>query len=419
MTLSLEEFALNDLVKEVSTSLESLSAAKKIALTGDCPEALRVSTDRGRLRQILTNLVGNAIKFTSAGQVSISVRQCEDPAQIEIAVRDTGIGIAEKDLPLLFQDFRQIDGSTTREYGGTGLGLSICKKLAELMGGTITAASKPHEGSVFTARLPIGVEARPAAVSARLASVPPGAKVILGIDDDPDMLKLLGDSLASTGFHFIAASSGDEGLALARAVKPYSILLDLMMPRTDGWAVLRELKNDPALKAVPVYVVSMVENQARAFELGVTGYIQKPFTQEDLLKHLVAFPRKSRQVMVVDDDADVRAMMTSALTHEGYEAIPVATGEEAVERLADLRPDALFLDLMLPGISGFDVLQTLDSAAAREPMSVIVMTAKELSRDEQDYLRRRAALVLHKASLTLPEIIDAFKKQIGTLETAA
>jgi CheY-like chemotaxis protein len=412
MTLALEDFHLDELVADVVRSLEALASQKGLALSMKCPAQISVKADRTRVRQILVNLAGNAIKFTKAGSVALEVLCPEDPSQVNIRVVDTGIGIEEKHIPLLFQDFHQIDGSTTREHPGTGLGLSISKKLIDLMGGTITVESKPGSGSVFSLRLPIRTAALSKPEVPLVSALSAGERVILAIDDDLDMLHLLEQQLAETQFRLVGVRSGKEGLVLARTLRPEGILLDLMMPEMDGWTVLRELKKDPLLRTIPVHVVSMVDNQARAFELGASGYIQKPFSRDDLLKELAQVSGKVRQVMVVDDSPDVREQMRSALTSEGYDVVTIATGEEALEQLSTLSPDAMFLDLTLPGISGFDVLQQLDSRQSATPITIIVMTARELTEDQRDYLRRRVSVVLSKGTFSLSEALNLLKTKL-------
>jgi CheY-like chemotaxis protein len=421
MTVTLETFPLSEVITDAVQTMEPLAKSRSLEIRVEGQRGLTVQADKVKLKQVLINLIGNGIKFTKTGTVSLSVQEGEGPKAVRIRVQDTGIGIAEKDLPLLFQEFQQIDMSASREYTGTGLGLVISKKFVELMGGTITVTSHPGAGTTFTLELPIRTEANAPGVP--LEVVPTmqeaGVKTVVAIDDDPDALKLLADSLGGTPFRLAGARSGKEGLELIRKLQPYCVLLDICMPDMDGWAVLQELKNDSSLRTIPVCLVTMIDQEAHALSLGVDGYIQKPFKREQLLKQLSYIPKKMKQILVVDDDPDIRRVFTDALASDGYEVASVGTGEEAMTRMSQLCPDVLFLDLMLPGISGFEVLQTLGEKLVREEVSVFVMTAKDLTEEEEDYLRHRVQSVLRKGTMPLTQIIERFRTHLARLPKVA
>jgi len=426
MALFPEIFSVQELVLEVVEAIEPLAIAKKLALDVDIPESLWLNTDKTKFKQILINLVGNAIKFTKNGRVTIAITPMADPAFIETSVKDTGIGIGADDIPQLFREFKQLDSSTTREFGGTGLGLAITKRLCELMGGKVRVESELGVGSRFILDLPVRVPPPiPMPVQATSASpsepapVNSSEQVILAIDDDPDILRVLADSLRDTGFRIVGASSGEEGIALARKMRPHLITLDIMMPHMDGWSVLQVLKNDPMLRSIPVYIVSIVDNKALAFSLGVAGYIMKPFRRDNLLKQLALVPRtKVQQVLVVDDDPAVRDLFLETLTVEGYDVQAVGSGEEATARMNQLRPDILFLDLALPGISGFDVLQSIEEHPSPEKTLVFVMTEKDLTDVQQTFLKTRAQMILQKNHTNIKEIVKKLKERLITLKVA-
>ena len=420
MTLNPELFALKDLMQDVASVMEPLAAAKNLEISIDRPENVSVFCDRIRLRQILLNLAGNAVKFTNAGSVDIQISSTAEEEEISFRIRDTGVGIEANDLPLLFQDFRQINSSDTRSHRGTGLGLAISKRMADLMGGTILVQSKPGAGSVFVLSLPIRRNTPVQSPAEALAAFNSSSdRIILAIDDDTDILKLLSDGVDGAGFRIVTAQSGPEGLALARRLRPDCILLDILMPQMDGWQVLHSLKNDPALKSIPVYIVSMVEEQAQAFAMGVAGYIQKPLKRDELIAQLALVERKTQQIMVLDDDPAIRDVLTAALCAEGYDVVPVATGEEALSRLKTLTPDVLFLDLLLPGVSGFEILAALDEQPNRDKVSVFIMTGKDLTEDEKKYLSRRSQMVIQKGTQTIPELVETLKKKHPSVKAAA
>lgn len=419
LVLSPEVFPLKNLMQDVSTVLEPMASAKSLTVSIDRPEDVTVYCDAMRLRQILLNLAGNAVKFTKSGTVAIQVNINPEDAIVSFRISDTGIGIAQEKLSLLFEDFHQLDGSDTRTHSGLGLNLAISKRLAEKMGGRIFAQSQPGVGSVFVLEVPI--------LHTESVVIPPpmpqGVKpsiqrTVLAIDDDPDLLKLLVDGVGGAGFRVVTAQSGPEGLALAHKIKPDCILLDLIMPHMGGWQVLRNLKNDPELKNIPIYIISLLGDQDKAREMGVAGYLQKPVNRDELMAQLAHVKLKAHQIMIVDDDQGMRETLTTALLAEGYDVVAVATGQEAQTRLKTLRPDVLFLDLCLPDICGFDLLKVLDQQPNREKISVFILTGKELTDEDTKFLNPRCLGVVQKANRTIPELVEVLKKNLPSIRTA-
>jgi signal transduction histidine kinase len=418
MPISIEMFDLDELIKEVVEAMEPLAKSKQLTIKFDVPARMTVSADRTKLKQIMINLMGNAVKFTPSGSVTLSAQKDNKPGMVELRVKDTGIGIADKDIPLLFQEFRQLDSSDRRLYKGTGLGLAISKKLVDLMKGTIVVESIPKVGTTFIVQLPLlEVPPQAAAVAARPQEFGADDKIILGIDDDPDILKILSDSLAGTEYRFVGVSNGREGLERARALRPYAITLDVMMPHMDGWSVFKALKHDPVLKNTPVYIVSIVDNKALGLSLGVTGYLMKPFTREDLFGVLkIASKPPLCQVLVVDDDPKMGTAFSKTLSEGGYEVQVATSGEQAIERLKQVRPDVLFLDLAMPGVSGFDVLDEMGRNAGLESVTVFVMSEKELTREQGNYLEKRVAHVLQKRSTDINRLLKEAKEKLEALQ---
>jgi signal transduction histidine kinase len=421
MPVFLEDFDAADLTREVAQTLQCLASQKGLALETDAPAPVPMRGDKTKVKQVLINLTANAVKFTEKGSVTLRAAPAPDGG-VELSVRDTGPGIAPEHLAYIFEKFTQIDGTVTRPHGGTGLGLSITKKLCELLGGKIEVESRLGEGSVFIARLPAAATPRegdvlaPPADSLRRG----GRKVLLCIDDDPEVLRLLRDSLSGTEYDFCGAASAEEGLALARQLKPFVITLDILMPRRDGWSVLREFKKDPELRAIPVFILSILENRALGFSLGVSDYIVKPFDRQDLLGKLrVQESILGRSVLVVDDEPEMAELLRSGLIQEGFQVDTAATGRDALARLRQARPDAVFLDLGLPDMSGFEVVEEIKKDSSLKGLRVIILTAQTLTDAEKARLEARVEAVVQKWSMSLPDILRDLKTRLAAMAGGA
>jgi signal transduction histidine kinase len=429
MPVYLEEFDLGDLLEEVEKMMECLAGAKGLTLKTEIPPRTRIRSDRTKLKQILINLISNAVKFTHEGGITVDLARAPGRSRFTIRVRDTGIGIKAADLPQLFQEFRQLDASSTRQYGGTGLGLVISRKFAQLMGGDVTVESVPGAGSTFCIDLPLESEC-PAAANEyffRQAAVDEKKRVFLAIDDDPEVLSLLRDSLDGTGYEFAGAQSVPEGMALARKLRPFAITLDIMMPHQDGWSALQLLKNDPELRSIPVIILSITDNKSLGYALGVTDYILKPFDRGELLGKLKALERgcspkadgrpANYTVLVADGEKATADYIKETLATEGYQVRTAATGRETLETMAEQPPDVLFLDLTLPDVSGFEVLETVEKDPRYANTLVFVLTSRNLSAGEVELLDKRAGAVIRKGSKKLPDILSLVRRKLETIET--
>jgi PAS domain S-box-containing protein len=286
-------FAVEPLILECLHSVEPMLKSEKVQLVADMsPDLPPLTTDKDRLHQILTNLLSNAVKFTENGSIKIlATRRGEE---ITIAVADSGIGIPAQALERIFEEFHQVDGGTTRQYGGTGLGLSISRHFARLLGGDITVQSRVGHGSIFSVTIPIkyGAYRRPARDAQSLTDhnrgtrAVPQQKTILAIDDDPNMVYLLRENLAEAGYYVVGAATADEGRRKARELRPFAITLDILMPKRDGWQVLHELKTDTSMRDIPIIVLSVVDNKELAFRLGAFDCLLKPVDRDLLLAAL-------------------------------------------------------------------------------------------------------------------------------------
>jgi signal transduction histidine kinase/ActR/RegA family two-component response regulator len=296
LELRIDDFDPARVVSEVTQEIAPLARDRELNLTVRDRMRGPVRLDRGKYKRAVTNLVSNAIKFTPQhGEIEISVAE-QSGTHFITRVRDTGIGIEKERLPHIFETFEQADAGTTRRYGGIGLGLALVQRTVELLGGTIAVESRPDEGTTFVVTLPLRPERDALAgiieeSAADSASMKP---LVLAIDDDPEVIGLVRDSLVPEGYRVVGALSGTRGLELARILQPFAITLDVMMPDKDGWHVLRELKADASVRRIPVIMMSIVAERAAAFSLGVTDYLVKPVDRQVLLDVLGRLRRKSR-----------------------------------------------------------------------------------------------------------------------------
>ena len=297
ISISLEKFDPAELVLSVVEGVRSLFEKKNLRLDTEIASPLPVvETDRGKVQLVLYNLLSNALKFTQHGAVKVKLSASEDYQWVIFEVLDTGEGIAAQNLNQIFENFRQLDGSIRRRAGGTGLGLALSKKLIQLLDGTIGVQSDPGQGSTF--RFSIPVELTPAIKLEKIASSPAahltpgqGKRLILAIDDDENVLKLLADILEPAGFEVLRCTDADYGVRQAKERHPFAVTLDIMMPHRNGWSVLKELKSTPETKDIPVMVVSVIDDYAQGYRLGVDAYMTKPINRRDLLEKLNALSR--------------------------------------------------------------------------------------------------------------------------------
>jgi CheY-like chemotaxis protein/signal transduction histidine kinase/HAMP domain-containing protein len=414
-----------------------------VTLADGLPDEL--ATDRRRLEQILTNLLGNAIKFTQRGEVTLRIAPAPADAKLRrrdlapadvvaFSVTDTGLGIAAEDHERVFAPFEQVDAATDRRYGGTGLGLGIARELATLLGGELQLASALGAGSTFVFYLPLqapaSVAAAPAvgarhghevaravsspgpssASSSVSSSAPVTEPFLLLIEDDPVFASTFAEVIQAQGLACVRAPSGQVGLRIAREQRPRGIVLDVRLPDMDGWRVMEKLRADPATSMIPVHFISALDASERGLAMGAVGYLTKPVTRRDLVQVIESLvPRaaaRSSRILVVEDDTVTADSVLRMLEAEGLEARRVSSAEEALAVLANERFGCMILDLSLPDMNGLDLLRALPEAVGPEAPKVVVYTARALSRAETKSLEAYAEAVVLKDGSSVERLLE-------------
>ncbi len=400
---------LGEMLEGALTMVRPTAEKNNVAFTLEAPADLPpLRADPVRLKQILFNLLSNAVKFTpEGGRVTVRATQPE-PGWLEIAVADTGAGIPPEELPQLFREFVRVSSAEGHQHEGTGLGLALTKRLVELHGGTVRAESPGQgRGSTFTVRLPLGGPTIPAAVEApstpEAKPQPPVQPLVLVVEDDAEVASALEACLAEAGYRVLLAREGEEALHLAALHRPDVITLDLLLPGRDGWEVMAMLKQDPATRAIPVVVVSVVPKSKAGFAVGAMEYLEKPVNRATLLAAVGRYcvPKTGQappRVLVVDDDARVREMLEDSLGRAGYAVRTAPEGEAGLALARREVPDLMVLDLLMPGLNGFEVLQRLRADRRTANLPVIVYTAASLTAADREHLNREARALIEKGT---------------------
>ena len=419
MEVAPQRIEVASLLRQVETDFYDAAVRKGLKLeTRVAPGLETITSDPARLTQILSNLVGNALKFTDTGSITV-VAEPRDDDHWTLVVADTGIGIPPEEQEAIFAEFRQGEPEEHQGRGGTGLGLAIARKLAKALGGTIGLESARGKGSRFTVLLPREWKEPPVAAPVEPLPLVPertGQKSVLVVDDDEGVRELLSFELKPHGVRVLQAADGEQGVRIAVGEKPDAILLDVLMPRVDGWQVLRTLKENPETRDIPVVILSVVENRAFGVSLGAFDHLVKPVDRTALLLTLARAGALATKgpILVVDDDPDVRKLLEQELVSAGYRVRSAAGGSEALEMLRRERPAAMLLDLAMPAPDGFEVLYRIRQDPVLADLPVIVVTARELSRSEQEALERSTSRVLRKgsdASLLIQQILRTIEGQ--------
>lgn len=426
---------VQNLVEPLRPLARDKGLALAVTIAPDVPATLE--TDPLRLGQVLKNLLSNAIKFTEKGEVALHVSRAPGDT-LSFAIKDTGIGIPLQQQALIFEAFRQADGSTHRKYGGTGLGLSISRDLAHLLGGEIAVQSNPGEGSVFTLSLPLRMSVAEAAATLAspgsttlprpLASPPSppdsgpasapavpdqpraGVRSILVIEDDERFAQIMCDLARDMDFECHLAHNAADGLAMAARLLPRAIVLDVNLPDFSGLGVLDQLKRNPATRHIPVHIVSVADYSQEALGRGAVGYALKPIKLDALAQALqtleAKFTQDLRRVLVVEDDERQRESVQALLSRDDVEVVCAATAGEALEHLRGATFDCMVMDLNLPDLTGFELLERMTGQEDIAFPPVIVYTGRALSRDEEQQLRRFSKSIIIKDARSPERLLD-------------
>ena len=403
-------------IEEILDALASLALAKDIRLVSKASGPLEIVADPRLMRQILVNLISNAIKFNPAGG-TVTVAAARTETELEFSVTDTGIGIEAADQERIFGEFEQISAGYDRNQQGTGLGLALTRRMLALQGGRIWVESTPGEGATFRAVLPIKpVEVLPAIPSLQKES--PERPLILVIEDNATAASLVAHQLAAGGFRSVVAKDGRQALELARTLRPVAITLDVILPELDGWEVLRTLKVDSATRDIPVVVISVLDDKVLGRALGAADYFVKPVEPQALLAGLAKYglgaasPQRVVKVLVVDDEPNVQDLMARVLQPNDFTVIRALSGAEALERARVDKPDAILLDLVMAEMSGFEVIAALRDEPATAGIPILVVTAKDLTAAERLHLNGSVAAVLAKSSLAAVDIVSWLRQTL-------
>ena len=467
MEISPQNFSLSDLKQNIIRNFSHQFAEKNLEMKFEEAENLPVTvfSDIQRLQQIIKNLISNALKFTSSGFIALKFYQPDENEDlsrsglqydqaIAIAVQDSGIGIKPEKVDIIFEAFQQEDGSTSRKYGGTGLGLSISSQLIKLLGGEIKVKSKVGEGSTFTLYIPITLimaekitidgnnelHDSPKTLENLVASqkskikIASADEVILnqnlhlpGIKDDRDLIEaddktvlvieddlkfaaILKNIANEKGIKCIHAANGESGLDLVSKYMPNSIILDINLPGINGWKVLEMIKDDSKLRHIPVHIMSGDDAQEDYYDKGAVGYLTKPVDSDklddtfDLMEEY--YDKKIKKILIIEDNVTTQKVIKGVISGKGIELVSAMTGSDALDKIKESHFDCAILDIGLPDINGFDILQQIKNLELEHHLPVIIYTGKDLSRNEEKRLRKYSQSIIVKGERSNERLVD-------------
>jgi len=410
MVLNRSEFVVSESLEYCLSMVRERALKHRIQLSLEAgPELGLLDADRLRFRQVVLNLLSNAVKFTPEGG-RVDVRAFIRDQDLVVLVADTGVGVPAEDRERIFDSFQQ--GTRLSDQAeGTGLGLTLSKRILELHGGTIWVDSEPGQGSTFGIALPAGpeepaVKPVPQAGLAGVATGPapsPGPTVVV-VEDDRRSFDLLRVYLEAAGARVVSARDGREGLDTVRRLSPAGVILDILLPGIDGWEVLAQLKADPETAAIPVVVVSMLDERGRGFALGAAEYLVKPVGKDQLLAALyraAAMPERKHTVVAIDDDPLAIELVRASLEPEGWTVLGAATGQEGLALIRERQPSAVLLDLLMPGMDGFEVVEALRADPDTKSVPVVILTSKSMTQQDKERLQGRITYVARKTEFDL------------------
>jgi len=419
MEINPEEIDLGPIIKQVMSTAIALVKDKPVKLRTDIADNMPlVWADPTRIRQICLNLVSNACKFTDEGEVLIRAFASTD--KITVRVSDSGIGIPKEDLGKVFEEFTQVDASTTRKVGGTGLGLPISRHFVEMHKGQIWVESDFGRGSTFSFAIPIRPMEEPTAETGEPTppDTPPDTRkrTIVVIDDDTGVVTLYKRFLDKQGYEIIGINDTQNIVARVKHYAPTAILLDVLIPEKDGWTVLRELKEDPVTQAIPVIICSIISEKNRGFSLGAADYLIKPIVENELIRALRNVEQRERdqvRVLVIDDHADDVLLVRRILEAQGnYRVMEANNGWEGLKLIQRMLPDLIILDLNMPEMNGFEVVQAVKQNDQTRQIPIIIASAHDLTPAEHDFLNSQVEVLLRKGIFTESELLEDVGKAL-------
>jgi PAS domain S-box-containing protein len=419
MELAFDEVNISDMVNSALSTLSGLIKDRPIEVKRTIePNLPTVRADAIRIRQVMINLLSNAAKFTDEGDILVKVGLQRGPTErkeVIVSVTDTGTGISKQDQEKLFQAFSQVDDSPTRKTGGTGLGLSICQQLVNMHGGRIWVESEVGKGSTFYFTLPLFRNINENDIR------PSGSKVILCIDDDPQVIGLYERYLQPQGYEVIPLTNPALALERVKQLKPFAVTLDVMMPGIDGWNVLDTLKGDPDTRNIPVIVCSIIEDLEKGFNLGASDYLVKPILEDDLVNALdrLNYDGSIREVLVVDDNKDDLRLIKKILTDDGrYKPILAEGGRQGWDIISSGNPPhAVVLDLFMPEMNGFQILENMQADKKLRDIPVIVISGMDLSAEQKIQLSEFGQRILSKGSFSEKELLTSLGRALERIKT--
>ena len=426
MELFIEEYNPQKLIEEIQSTIQPLISKNNNKLKIE----YRVSgenfrSDITKMKQIILNLLSNATKFTQDGEISlIAIDSKESSDAIKFIIKDTGIGMTKDQVKKVFQPFTQADENTTRKFGGTGLGLTITKMFTEMMGGFIELRSEKGEGTTFIIEIPkkvvdktkddIKIEEEP-----RHKSSQKNRFTVLIIDDDQNSIDMMSRFLKKQGYAVMSACSGLSGIELAVKHTPDMITLDVIMPEMDGWEVLASLQENEKTKNIPVIMVTLANEPDLGFSLGATDYLTKPIDWNSLSsilkKHQIA--SDSHSILIVEDDEITVEMLKKSLESDNYKVRSAKNGKEALDIINDHKPGLILLDLMMPEMDGFQFAERLREKQQWLDIPVVVITAKDLSKDDHSRLQGNVEAIMQKGSYRKDELLQEISSRIKKIES--
>jgi len=421
MELYIEEFDLPKVMHEIESTIKPLVEKNNNILTIECDANLKTMTaDITKIRQIMLNLLSNSSKFTNDGAITIHVSNSVSMDNaIDFIIADTGIGMSAEQVDKVFKPFTQADEKTTRKFGGTGLGLTITKMFAEMMGGDINLTSEEGKGTTFTVTIPLVVVDKKKQNTEVITDVAhDNDYTILVIDDDDNAQDMMKKFLEKQDFSILQAKRGEDGLKLAAEHMPDVITLDVMMPEMDGWEVLAALQGNERTKNIPVIMLTMADEPDIGYSLGATDYLTKPVNWTELSTILSnhQIQSDSQTILIVEDDETTREMLRKSLEKNDFKVRSAVNGKEALEKVSETKPGLIILDLMMPEMDGFEFAERLRENKEWLDIPVVVITAKDLTKDDHSRLKGNVEAIMQKGSYSKNDLMSEIGERIKKLQ---